>query len=220
MRRLLSFVLSLNTERLSLRRASRAVARCESLHLVHEYGGSSSPTFVPRCSTVVSCGSQAMARSPLVNPHTETSSGTRNPLCFSRVHYADSRVVVHAEERTGRFAAQNVWRDALGVFAVVADEHQRLVGLQTSFSRAVSRCSGSVRAPSCPSCRRRRAVAARSRWVTAMNALRYRQLPHFALVYPCRYGRRNTSGMPRSMSDWKWACPCPSLACDTMTPHT
>ena len=41
------------------------------------------PTSFPFCSTVVSIGSQAMARCPLVNPHTEMSSGMRSPMCFA-----------------------------------------------------------------------------------------------------------------------------------------
>ena len=38
------------------------------------------PISYPFCSTVVSMGSQAMARCPLVKPHTDMSSGTRSPM--------------------------------------------------------------------------------------------------------------------------------------------
>lgn len=41
------------------------------------------PTSLPFCSTVVSIGSQAMALCPLVNPHTEMSSGMRSPMCLA-----------------------------------------------------------------------------------------------------------------------------------------
>ena len=41
------------------------------------------PTSTPLCSTVVSCGSHATARLPLVKPHTEMPSGIRNPMLFA-----------------------------------------------------------------------------------------------------------------------------------------
>ena len=114
------------------------VARRDALHLVHEYGGSlfahlRSALLHGSELRVAGDGALAVGESAYrdVVGHAES-------VVLSRVHHADSRVVVHAEERIGAvFAAQNVWRDALGVFAVVADEHQRLVGLHASLQQGV-----------------------------------------------------------------------------------
>lgn len=48
--------------------------------LLMRMSAASSPTSTPRCSTVVSIGSQATARCPLVKPQTEISYGTRKPM--------------------------------------------------------------------------------------------------------------------------------------------
>lgn len=53
------------------------VAGDSAFHLSYKDFRSCPPTSVPRWSIVVSSGSHATARWPLVNPHTEMSCGTR-----------------------------------------------------------------------------------------------------------------------------------------------
>ena len=115
-----------------------AVARREPLHLVHEYGGS---LFAHLCSALLHGGELRVAGDGTLAvgeaAHRDIV-GHAEAVVLCRVHYADSCVVVHAEERVGAVgAAEHAGRDAFGILALVADEHQRLVGLHTRLQQCV-----------------------------------------------------------------------------------